>query len=109
MAVGYDMFASIMTTQTLKHFTFTSITKFFVAPIFLLLYLALPISVHAKVVINEVFANPSGELSEPTEFIELYSDEAIDLEGYTLYMLYIKKRVVPVEDFFKHEFTFSIN
>lgn len=87
MAVGYDMFASIMTTQTLKHFTFTSITKFFVAPIFLLLYLALPISVHAKVVINEVFANPSGELSEPTEFIELYSDEAIDLEGYTLYDL----------------------
>ena len=40
----------------------------------------------AEIVINEVFANPSGPATEETEFIELYnlSGSAVDISNYSL-------------------------
>ena len=50
------------------------------------MFLAFPKAVNAQIVINEVFSNPSGSSSEPTEFVELYNtlDQDFDLTGFKL-------------------------
>jgi len=51
-----------------------------------LLFLFFSKNVNAQVVINEIFPNPSGVSSEPTEFIELFNlnNYDLDLSNYTL-------------------------
>ena len=41
-------------------------------------------AVEASVVINEFLPNPSGPSSEDTEWIELYSNDSVDLSGWQL-------------------------
>jgi hypothetical protein len=52
----------------------------------LAMFFIFPKVVSAQIVINEVFSNPSGSSSEPTEFVELYNtlDQDFDLTGFKL-------------------------
>lgn len=101
-----------MTTQILKHFTFTLITKSFVVAIFFLFFSTSHVC--AKVVINEVYPNPE---DGKEEFIELYSDTETNLEGYVLsdlsnHSYTIKNKTIAANEylvFYKSETSIPLN